>query len=86
MELCNSSNMAHMNSQIIHASFKQDFISLACKFTAVLKKSHSLLDDPRRYKIKFSMEVYGTFIYTLYIYYEIDIKCAKEIYFVIMVL
>ena len=31
------------------ASFEQDFISLACKFTG--KKSHSLLDDPRTLNI-----------------------------------
>ena len=29
------------------ASFERSFISLACKFTALSKKSHSLLDDPR---------------------------------------
>ena len=38
-----------------HASFGWDFIGLACKFTALLKKSHSLLNDPRTEHLKKSM-------------------------------
>ena len=36
-----------LNMVNVHASFEQDFISLACKFNALYKKYHSLSDDPR---------------------------------------
>ena len=41
------SKMVHVSSQKKHARFIRDFISLACKFNALEKTSHSLLDDPR---------------------------------------
>ena len=46
------------------------------------------IPDISRYKIKFSMEVYGTFIYTFcyFLPYEIDTICVEEIYFVILAL
>ena len=45
-----------MNSQKRHANFEYDFTRVACKFTALLKKSHSLLDDPRTGKLSITKE------------------------------
>ena len=47
MELCNISKRVHVSSQKDMLGMYHIFISLACKFNVLEKKSHSLLDDPR---------------------------------------
>ena len=41
------SKMVHASRIKRHVRHIRDFISLACKFNALEKKSHSLFDDPR---------------------------------------
>ena len=38
---------------------ERDFISLWCKYTALLKKSHSLVDDPRIHKHLIFIPIYN---------------------------
>ena len=64
MKMCNSPKMVHVNSQKRHASFEHDFISLACRFIALKKKSHSLLDDPHTNILQSLLE-YPNFIINL---------------------
>ena len=41
----------------LRSSFERDFISLACTFIALQKKSHSLLDDPRRWRLELNIRL-----------------------------